>query len=66
MQLKIVFESSDDGGYTVFVPALPGCVSEGETLDEARRNIREAIALYLEVDDLHQSTLGTVEEEMEV
>ena len=66
MQLKIVFESSDDGGYTVFVPALPGCVSEGETLDEARRHIREAIALYLEVDDLHQSTLGTVEEEMEV
>ncbi|NLX96495.1 MAG: type II toxin-antitoxin system HicB family antitoxin, partial [Rhodopirellula sp.] len=43
-----LFEPSDEGGYTVFVPALPGCISEGNTLDEARENIREAIALYLE------------------
>ena len=48
MLLRIVLEPSGEGGYTVFVPALPGCISEGETLDEARRNIREAIALYLE------------------
>jgi predicted RNase H-like HicB family nuclease len=48
MQLRVVFEPSDEGGYTVFVPALPGCISEGDTLDEARENIREAIALYLE------------------
>jgi len=44
--LRIVFEPSDDGGYTATVPELPGCISEGDTLDEARRNIREAIALY--------------------
>jgi len=48
MLLKALFEPSDEGGYTVYVPALPGCVSEGDTLDEARRNIREAIELYLE------------------
>jgi predicted RNase H-like HicB family nuclease len=48
MQLKVIFEPSDEGGYTVFVPALPGCVSEGDSLDEARQNIREAIELYLE------------------
>ena len=48
MLVKIVYELSDEGGYTVYVPALPGCVSEGDTLDEARANIREAIALYLE------------------
>ena len=48
MRLKVVFEPSDEGGYTVYVPALPGCISEGDTLEEARRNIREAIALYLE------------------
>jgi predicted RNase H-like HicB family nuclease len=48
MRLKARFEPSDEGGYTVFVPALPGCISEGNTLDEARENIREAIALYLE------------------
>jgi predicted RNase H-like HicB family nuclease len=48
MQLRIVFEPSDEGGYTVFVPSLPGCISEGDTLQEARENIHEAIALYLE------------------
>lgn len=51
MRLKIVFEPSDDGGFTALVPALPGCISEGDTLDEARRNIREAIELYLEPGD---------------
>ena len=48
MKLKVVLEPSDEGGFTVFVPALPGCVSEGETRDEALANIREAIELYLE------------------
>ena len=48
MKLKIVLEPSDEGGFTVFVPALPGCVSEGETREEALANIREAIELYLE------------------
>jgi len=36
------------GGYTVFVPALPGCVTEGSTAEEALANVREAIALTLE------------------
>jgi predicted RNase H-like HicB family nuclease len=35
MQTHIVFEPSDEGGYTVFVPALPGCISEGDTLEAA-------------------------------
>ena len=35
MKLKIVFEPSDEGGYTAYVPALPGCISEGDSLDEA-------------------------------
>lgn len=48
MNLKIVLEPSDEGGYTVTVPALPGCISEGDTREEALRNIREAIELYLE------------------
>jgi len=52
MKLKVVLEASDEGGYTVYVPSLPGCVSEGDTEDEALKNIREAIELYLEpVDD---------------
>ncbi len=52
MKLKIVFEPSDDGGFTVYVPSLPGCISEGENKEEAEANIKEAIELYLDtVDD---------------
>ena len=54
MTLKIVLEPSDEGGYTADVPSLPGCLSEGDTLDEAMANVREAIDLYLETveDDI--------------
>jgi predicted RNase H-like HicB family nuclease len=38
----------DDGGYTVTVPALPGCITEGDSYDEAIANAREAIAGYVE------------------
>lgn len=48
MKIKIVLEPSDEGGYTVYVPSLPGCISEGETKDDAIENIKEAIELYLE------------------
>ncbi|MDZ8034739.1 MULTISPECIES: type II toxin-antitoxin system HicB family antitoxin [unclassified Nostoc] len=48
MKLRVVLEPSDEGGYTVHVPSLPGCISEGETLEEALENIQEAIELYLE------------------
>jgi predicted RNase H-like HicB family nuclease len=48
MRFKVVFEPSEEGGFTVYVPALPGCISEGETEQEALENIREAIELYLE------------------
>jgi len=52
MKLRVVLEPSDEGGFTVYVPSLPGCISEGETEEEALANIREAIELYLEpVDD---------------
>jgi predicted RNase H-like HicB family nuclease len=48
MKLKIILEPSEEGGYTAFVPSLPGCISEGDTKEEALKNIREAIELYLE------------------
>ena len=48
MRFKVVLEPSDEGGFTVYVPALPGCISEGDTIEEALANIREAIELYLE------------------
>ncbi len=54
MNLKVVLESSDEGGYTVYTPSLLGCISEGKTKNEALGNIKEAIELYLEPveDDL--------------
>jgi predicted RNase H-like HicB family nuclease len=52
VKLQVVLEPSEEGGYTVYVPSLPGCVSEGDTQEEALANIREAIELYPEpVDD---------------
>ena len=52
MKFRVVLEPSDEGGFTATVPALPGCVSEGDSRDEALANIQEAIQLYLEpVDD---------------
>jgi predicted RNase H-like HicB family nuclease len=51
MKFKVVLEPAEEGGFTVYVPSLPGCVSEGETREEALRNISEAIELYLEGGD---------------
>lgn len=52
MKLRVVLEPSDEGGYTAYVPSLPGCISEGDTREQALSNIKEAIELYLEpVDD---------------
>jgi len=50
MKLKVVIEPDpEDGGYVASCPALPGCHSQGETIAEARRNIRDAIRLCLDV-----------------
>ena len=52
MELKnnfhIVLEKQEEGGYTVYVPELPCCISQGETKKETLQNISEAIELYLE------------------
>lgn len=48
----VVFEQEKDGGYSVSVPSLPGCFSQGDTFEEALENIKEAIDLYLEDEEL--------------
>jgi len=50
-----VFEPEEVGGYSVTIPALPGCISQGETFEEALANIKEAAELYLE--DLKESEI---------
>ena len=48
LKYDAIFEKQPDDGYTVTVPSLPGCISEGDTFKEAKKNIADAIKLYLE------------------
>ena len=45
---SVFYEQAAEGGYVASVPALPGCHTQGETLEETERNVKEAVALYLE------------------
>ena len=51
MKLKVILEPQEEGGYTIYTPSLPGCISQGETYKEALEKIKEAIELYLEPDE---------------
>ena len=48
VHLKVVITKGEDGWYVVTVPSLPGCITQGRTIKEAKENIKEAISLYLE------------------
>lgn len=50
MRLKVLIEPGEDFGFVAEVPALPGCVSQGPTREETLRNVREAIELWLDVE----------------
>ncbi|MDZ4227936.1 MAG: type II toxin-antitoxin system HicB family antitoxin, partial [Candidatus Levybacteria bacterium] len=47
LKYDVIFEEQPDGGYTVTVPSLSGCISEGDTFERAKGNITDAIKLYL-------------------
>jgi predicted RNase H-like HicB family nuclease len=49
MKLKVVVHTAEEGGFWAEVPALPGCVSQGESLDETLANTREAVEAWLDV-----------------
>jgi predicted RNase H-like HicB family nuclease len=53
MKYRVLIEQDEDGMFVAEVPALPGCVSQGQTRAEATDNIKEAIALYLESLEAH-------------
>ena len=48
LKFNAVFLEEEDGGYSVSIPALPGCFSQGDTFEKAAKNIKEAIELYIE------------------
>ena len=57
LSFTVLYKKDPDGGYVVFVPALPGCHTQGETIEEAEKNIQEAIELYLESVRAHREEL---------
>jgi len=48
MKYKVIIHAVEEGGYWAEVPSLPGCFTQGETFEEVKENIREAIEVYLE------------------
>ena len=65
MEVKVILEKQEEGGYTVYAPSLPGCISQGDNKEDALVNIKEAIELYLEVDEneitVHEGEVAIVE-----
>lgn len=57
----LIFEPQAEGGYTAYVPDLPGCVSEGRTIEEASEMIRDAMAGYLASLEDHGHQVPQVE-----
>ena len=50
MKIKVIVHEAEEGGFWAEVPALPGCATQGETMDELMRNLHEAIEGCLSVD----------------
>lgn len=62
MKLNAILEPQPGGGYTAYIPALPGCVSEGDTVEEARQNILDALRGYLTVANKRSLTIAKSKE----
>ena len=62
MKFKVYLEPSEESGFTAIVPSLPGCISEGETKEEAIKNIKKAVELYLEPVEDDILTIANAEE----
>ncbi len=60
--LRIMLRKEPEGGYTAFVPSLPGCVTYGDTIDEAIKMVKEAVELYIESLIAHNEPVPSDEE----
>lgn len=65
LSYRIMLRKEPEGGYTVIVPSLPGCVTYGDTIEEAIKAAKEAIELYLESLKKHGEEIPTEEETLE-
>ena len=59
MRYTAIFESQPDGGYHAYCPTLPGCHTEGDTLEESIANLKEAVSVYLESLRAHGEPIPT-------
>lgn len=62
LQYTAIFEPSEEGGFTVTVPALPGCITEGDTFEEALHMVKDAIEAYLFSLDKHNQPIPIEED----
>lgn len=62
LNYSVLFQKEPEGGYTVIVPSLPGCVTYGKDLNEAQKMAREAIEIYLESLKEHNEEIPNQEE----
>ncbi len=65
MSYRVMLRKEPEGGYTVMVPSLPGCVTYGETIEEAMEMAKEAIELYIESLREHNEEIPTEERTLE-
>ena len=59
MKLKAIIHKADEGGFWAEVPSLPGCSTQGETLEELTENLRDAITLWLNVGEDEMESQST-------
>ena len=57
LSFSVIYEEAPEGGYVVYVPSLPGCHTQGDTIEEAEKNAKEAISLYLESLESRKQTI---------
>lgn len=65
LNYRLLLKKEPEGGFTVFVPSLPGCITYGDTLDEAIEKAKEAIELYIESLKAHDEEIPTEENILE-
>jgi len=65
LNFRVLLKKEPEGGFTVLVPSLPGCITYGDTLDDSIANAKEAIELYIESLKTHGEEIPTEENMLE-
>ena len=65
LNFRVLLKKEPEGGFTVLVPSLPGCITYGDTVDESMANAKEAIELYIESLKAHGEEIPTEENMLE-